>query len=83
MKQTEFVSKYADKSAFTALLNCAEVGRRNRISPKLPISVPLSISFKHKKTGGQPVFSIICFSTSRGFLQEVLLELDQLELLLF
>ena len=44
MKQTEFVSKYADKSAFIALLNCAEVGRRNRISSKLPISVPLSFS---------------------------------------
>ncbi len=41
MKQTEFVSKCADKSAFTALLNCAEVGRRNQISSKLPISVPL------------------------------------------
>ena len=26
MKQTEFVSKYADNSAFIALLNCAEVG---------------------------------------------------------
>ena len=26
MKQTEFVSKYAEHSAFTALLNCAEVG---------------------------------------------------------
>ena len=32
-------------SAFTALLNCAEVGRRNRISPKLPISVSLSLLF--------------------------------------
>ena len=42
MKQTEFMSKCADKSAFTALLNCAEVGQRNRISSKLPISVPLS-----------------------------------------
>ena len=29
-------------SASTALLNCAEVGRRNRILNELPISVPLS-----------------------------------------
>ncbi|MEG3142631.1 hypothetical protein SD436_07825 [Streptococcus sp. 2A/TPW/M5] len=33
-------------SAFTALLNCAEVGRRNRILNELPISVPLSLGFK-------------------------------------
>ena len=48
MKQTEFVSKCADNSAFTALLNCAEVGRRNRISPKLPISVPLPFLYENE-----------------------------------
>ena len=42
MKQTEFVSKCADNTAFTALLNCAEARQRNRISSKLPISVSLS-----------------------------------------
>ena len=48
MKQTEFVSKCSDITAFAALLNCAEVGQRNRISSKLPISVPLSFFCSQK-----------------------------------
>ncbi|MBX9076535.1 hypothetical protein HCG65_08450 [Streptococcus anginosus] len=38
-----------DKSTFTALLNCAGVGRQNQISPKLPIFVPLPSVVDYRK----------------------------------
>ena len=69
MKQTEFVSKYADNSAFIALLNCAEVGQRNRISSKLPISVQLSFL---RKFGKREDSSVFCFEN--GFQSAIIID---------